>query len=136
MRLTPVPDPTSSRWLWSAPVTPQELLLLGAGGWLLGWFGWVGRPRFRDRWGILLAFSACAAFAGVALQAWYRRPVAVVLDQTTLRLSPHGRAPTISPLDEGGAVRILRTTVGWTLVKAPGDREGWVPSDAIAAINL
>jgi hypothetical protein len=136
MRLTPEPDPTSARWLWSAPMTPQELLLIGACGWLLGWVGWIWRPRFRDRWAILLAFSAGAALAGTALGAWYRRPVAVVLDQTTLRLSPHGRAPTISPLDEGGAVRMVRTIPGWILVQAPGGREGWVPSDAIAAINL
>jgi hypothetical protein len=135
MRLTPFPDETSSRWLWSPPVTPQELLLFGALGWIVGWFGWVWRPRVRERWSILLAFSAMAALAAVGLQVWYDRPVAVVLDSTTLRLSPHGRAPAIGPLDPGGAVRILRRGPGWTLVRAPGAREGWVASDAIAAIN-
>jgi len=135
MRLTPLPDATSSRWLWSPPVTPQELLLVGALGWIVGWLGWVWRPRVRERWSILLVFSAMAALAGIALRIWYDRPVAVVLDQTTLRLSPHGRAPAIGPLDPGGAVRILRRGPGWTLVRAPGAREGWVASDAIAAIN-
>jgi hypothetical protein len=135
MRLTPLPDEISSRWLWSPPVTPQELLLVGALGWIVGWLGWVLRPRVRERWSILLVFSALAGLAAVGLRVWYDRPVAVVLDQTTLRLSPHGRAPAISPLDPGGAVRILRRRPGWTLVRAPGAREGWVASDAIAAIN-
>jgi hypothetical protein len=135
MRLTPLPDATSSRWLWSPPVTPQELLLFGALGWIAGWLGWVWRPRVRERWSILLVFSAMAALAAVGLRIWYDRPVAVVLDQTTLRLSPHGRAPAIAPLDPGGAVRVLRRGPGWTLVRAPGAREGWVASDAIAAIN-
>jgi hypothetical protein len=135
MRLTPLPNETSSRWLWSPPVTPQELLLFGALGWIVGWLGWVWRPRVRERWSIVLVFSAMAALAAVGLRLWYDRPVAVVLDQTTLRLSPHGRAPAIGPLDPGGAVRILRRGPGWTLVRAPGAREGWVASDAIAAIN-
>jgi BatD DUF11 like domain len=134
MRLTPLPDAISARWLWSPPVTPQELLLLGALGWILGWLGWVWKPRVRERWGVLLVFSALAAAAGVGLRIWYHQQVAVVLDQTVLRLSPHGRAPAIGPLDAGGAVRILRTGPGWTLVRAPGDREGWVASDAIAPI--
>jgi hypothetical protein len=135
MRLTPIPDATSSRWLWSPPVTPQELLFLGAVGWILGWCGWLWRPRVRERWGVLLVFSAGAALVGVALRVWYERPVAVVLDQTTLRLSPHGRAPVISPLEEGSALRVLRQGPGWTLVRAPGEREGWVASDAIASIG-
>jgi uncharacterized protein YgiM (DUF1202 family) len=52
-----------------------------------------------------------------------------------LRMSPHGLAPAIGPLDAGGAVRILRTQPGWTLVQASGSREGWVASDAIASIG-
>ena len=135
MRLTPLPDATSARWLWSPPVTPEELLLFGALGWIVGWCGWVWRPRIRERWSVLLVFSLIAALGGVALRIWYDRPVAVVLDQTILRLSPHGRAPAIGPLDPGGAVRVLRKGAGWTLVRAPGGREGWVASDAIAAIN-
>jgi hypothetical protein len=89
----------------------------------------------RERWGVILVFSAGAALAGVALRVWYERPVAVVLDQTTLRLSPHGRAPVIGPLEEGSALRVLRQGLGWTLVRAPGEREGWVASDAIASIG-
>jgi hypothetical protein len=135
LRLTPPPDATSARWTWSPPVTSEELLLLGALGWLAGWIGWVLRPRLRDRWSILLLFAAATTLAGFGLRTWYRRPLGIVLDQTTLRMSPHGRAPALGPLDSGGAVRILRSDPGWTLVQAAGSREGWVTSDAIAAIG-
>jgi hypothetical protein len=135
LRLTPPPDATSARWTWSPPVTPEELLLMGALGWLVGWVAWVLRPRQRDRWAILLLFSAATTAAGFGLRAWYRRPVGIVLDQTTLRLSPHGRAPALGPLEAGGAVEILRNDRGWVLVRVAGSRKGWVAADAIAAIG-
>jgi hypothetical protein len=135
LRLTPAPDAASARWLWSPPVTSEELLLLGALSWILGWTGWILRPRQRDRWTILLVLGAAAAISGFALRAWYRRPIAIVLDQTSLRLSPHGRATALGPLEAGGAVRIMRRDRGWVLVRDAGSREGWVASDAIAAIN-
>ena len=135
LQLTPPPDATSERWTWSPPVTPEELLLLGVLGWLVGWVAWVLRPRQRDRWAILLAFAAASTAAGFGLRAWYRQPVGIVLDQTTLRLSPHGRAPALGSLEAGGAVEILRNDRGWLLVRVAGSREGWVASDAIAAIG-
>jgi hypothetical protein len=135
LRLTPPPDAVSSRWLWSAPVTSEELLLLGVIAWVAGWIGWVLRPRVRDRWAILLVLAAAAVLAGFGLRSWYGRPIAIVLDQTTLRLSPHGRAPSVGPVESGGAVRIIRQERGWALVRAAGLREGWVPSDAIAAVG-
>jgi tetratricopeptide (TPR) repeat protein len=134
LRLTPAPDAASGRLVWSPPVTPEELLLLGALAWLAGWVGWVLRPRIRDRWTVLLVFAGAAALGGFALRAWYRRPIAVVLDQTTLRLSPHGRAPAVGPVEAGGAERMLRRDRGWVLVRA-GSAEGWVAADAIAAIG-
>jgi hypothetical protein len=135
LRLTPPPDATSARRTWSPPVTPDELLLLGALGWVIGWIGWVLRPRARHRWAALLVMAACTTLAGFALRAWYRRPLGIVLDPTTLRVSPHGRAPELGSLDSGGAVRILRHDRGWVLVHAAGSREGWVASDAIAVIG-
>jgi len=134
LRLTPPPDVTSVRMLWSPPVTPEELLLVGALTWFAGWIGWVLRPRHRDRWLALLIFAAVAALGGLSLRAWYRRPVAVVLDQTTMRLSPHGRAPTVGPLESGAAVRMVRADRGWVLVRS-GQGEGWVTADAIAPIS-
>ena len=135
LRLTPPPDASSARWTWSPPVTPEELLLVGALGWLAGWVAWVLRPRQRDRWAILLVFSAATTAAGFGLRVWYRRPVGIVLDQTVLRLSPHGRAPALGSLEAGGAVQILRNDRGWVLVRVAGSRKGWVAADAIAAIG-
>jgi hypothetical protein len=134
LRLTPTPDAGSSRLVWSPPVTSSELLLVASVAWLLGWAGWIWRPRIRERWTVLLAFAAIAALGSVALVAWNRRPIAMVLDQTTLRVSPHGRAPAVGPVEAGAAVRMRRSQRGWVLVRA-GTREGWVPLEAIAAIG-
>ena len=134
LRLTPAPDASSARLLWSPPVTPEELLLLAALGWFAGWIGWILRPRVRERWTALLILSATAAIGGLALRAWYRRPVAVILDQTSMRLSPHGRAPAVGTLESGAAVRMVRSDRGWILVRS-GRAEGWVTADAVAPIN-
>jgi hypothetical protein len=134
LRLTPTPDAGSARLVWSPPVTAEELLLLGALAWLVGWAAWVWRPRVRDRWTVLLGFAAIATLAAVGLRAWYRRPIGVVLDQSTIRVSPHGRAPAVGPVEAGAAVRMLRSDRGWILVRA-GSAEGWVPSEAIAVIG-
>jgi hypothetical protein len=135
LRLTPPPDATTARRTWSPPVTPEELLLVGALGWMMGGIGWVLRPRLRHRWAIVLALAGGATLAGLGLRSWYRRPLGIVLDPTTLRVSPHGRAPELGPLESGGAVRILRRDGGWVLVRALGSREGWIASNAIAVIG-
>lgn len=135
LRLTPPPDAASSRWLWTPPLTAAELLLLGTGGWIIGWIGWTLRPRWRDRLIMLLVVSGVAIVAGFGLRTWYRRPIAIVLDQTTLRLSPHGRAPAVGPLEAGTAVRVLRPERGWSLVRAAGAGEGWVADDALALVG-
>jgi BatD DUF11 like domain len=135
LRLTPPPDAASARWLWTAPVTAEELMLLGTLCWIAGWVGWTLRPRARDRWAILLVLSAVTVSAGLALRAWYRRPIAIALDQSTLRLSPHGRAQTVGVLDAGAAARVIRQERGWALVRAADAKEGWVAAEAIAEIG-
>jgi hypothetical protein len=135
LQLTPPPDGISARWTWSPPVTPEELLLIGSLGWLAGWIGWTVRPRIRDRWFVLLVFAGCAIVGGLGLQAWYRRPLGIVVEGTSLLLSPHGRAPAVSPVEGGTTVRILLRSPGWALVRAPGAREGWLSEDAIAALG-
>jgi len=73
--------------------------------------------------------------SGLALRAWYRQPTAIVLDNVTLRLSPHGQAPAVAPVEGGSAVRIAGHSRGWVLVRAAGGREGWVPDPAVALIG-
>jgi hypothetical protein len=116
-------------------VTPEELLLWGAVGWMAGWLGWIARPRIRERWLVLLVFAGATVLSGLALRVWYRRPLAIVLDDATLRLSPHGRAPALAPIEGGSAVRVVAHSGGWLLVRAAGGREGWVPDAAVAAIG-
>jgi cytochrome c-type biogenesis protein CcmH/NrfG len=135
LRLTPPPDPVSARWTWTPPVTPDELLLLGTLGWIAGWIGWAWAPKHRERWVILLVFAGIAVAAGLGLRTWYRRPVAIVLDRSSIRVSPHGLAPPLGPLEPGGAVRVLRRGTGWLLVRLPGDQRGWVPDAAVAVVG-
>src|SRR6185436_13082566 len=106
-------------------------LLLGGIGWIVGWLGWMLRPRARERWLVLLVFGGGAVLGGLGLRAWYRRPLAIVIDPATLRLSPHGRAPALAPVDGGSAVRVIGRTPGWVLVRAAGGREGWIPDAAV-----
>ncbi len=135
LRMTPPPDATSARWSWTPPVSAEELLLLGALGWIAGWLGWTLRPRVRERWLILLVFSGAAVVAGLALREWLREPLVVVLDRSTLRLSPHGLAPSVSVLESGSAVRVVRRSPGWVMVQAPGSQRGWLADAAVAAVG-
>jgi hypothetical protein len=133
--MAPPPDATSARWSWTPPVSAEELLLLGALGWIAGWLGWTLRPVGRDRWLVLLVFSAVALTAGLGLRNWLREPLAVVLNRSTLRLSPHGLAPSVAALESGSAVRILRRSPGWVMVEAPGAQRGWLADEAVAAVG-
>jgi hypothetical protein len=89
----------------------------------------------RERWLVLLVFSAAAVLAGLGLRSWLREPVGVVLQRTTLRLSPHGLAPTVVSLEAGSAIRILRHAPGWVMVEAPGAQRGWLAAEAVAAVG-
>ena len=77
--------------------------------------GWDGslRPRARERWLVLLVF------AGAAVLGRARPPHRGTAGRSpscssdaTLRLSPHGRAPAVAPVEGGSAVRIVRTAPG------------------------
>jgi hypothetical protein len=135
LQLTPPPDAMSARWTWSPPVTPEELLLFGSLAWVGGWLGWSLRPRLRERWLVLLVFGGIGVAAGLALRAWYRRPLAIVLDRTSARLSPHGLAPVVAPLEPGSALRVVRHVPGWMLVRTPGEQQGWVDDAAVARVG-
>ena len=135
LRLTPPPDAVSSRWTWSPPVTPEELLLLGSLAWIGGWLGWALRPRFRERWLVVLVFGGLAVGAGLGLRGWYSRPLAIVLDRTSARISPHGLAPVVTPLDPGTALRLIGHVPGWVFVRTAGGQQGWVADAAVASVG-
>ena len=135
LRLTPPPDAVSARWTWSPPVTPEELLLFGSLAWIGGWLGWSLRPRVRERWLVLLVFGGIGVVAGLALRAWYSRPLGIVLDRTSARVSPHGLAPAVAPLEPGSALRVLGHVPGWVLVSTSGAQRGWVDEAAVARVG-
>jgi hypothetical protein len=135
LRMVAPPDDQSERREWVAPVTPAELGLLGVLCWLAGWtMLLLGRGRIGARVVASLAIAVVLGSAALALDHWYREPLAIVTGAEPLRLSPHGRAPEIAPLATGTAVRPLRSDGAWRLVEAEDGREGWVPAEALAPV--
>jgi tetratricopeptide (TPR) repeat protein len=131
LALVPPPEPSSAARLWSPPVSWPELALAALPLWVAGWALLAWRPRRREIGLALVLLGALLGIAAMALRARERRPVGVVLGATPLQLSPHERAPTVTPLEPGSAVLLLRRRARWTMVNAPGDRLGWVPSDSV-----
>ena len=104
--LTPPPDATSAAGPGRPRSPPRSCCC---------WARWPGSPDGSG--GSCGRGSASAGWCcwsspgagrcgGLALRAWYRRPLAIVLERRTLRLSPHGRAPAVAPLEGGSAVRV------------------------------
>jgi heme O synthase-like polyprenyltransferase len=89
----------------------------------------------RERWLVLLVFGGIGVAAGLALRVWYRRPLGIVLDRTSARVSPHGLAPVVAPLEPGSALRVLGHVPGWVLVSTSGAQRGWVDEAAVARVG-
>lgn len=135
LSLVPGPDAWSRNETWVSPVTPEELALVALGLWLLAWtLILADRPRFRLRSALSLAGSVVVGSAGAIVAARYDRPVGIVVADTPLRVSPHGRAPELGPLDAAESVRLRRQQDGWWLVDVAG-RSGWLPSALIARVD-
>jgi hypothetical protein len=121
----------STRWV--ALVTPDELLLLGAVGWLLGW-GFVSlRVRWR-RAAPVVGLASVLLGAGGALGWWYQRPVALVRLATPLRGEPHGRGEVVTDLTPGTVVSVGAARNGWRLATTDEARSGWVPATSLAPL--
>ncbi len=129
--LVPPPEPASAARVWTPPVSWPELALAALPLWVVGWALVAWRPRRRDLGLALVLLGALTGGAALALCVREARPVGIVLSDAPLQLSPHERAPTITPLEAGSAVLLLRRQAGWTMVDAPGGRLGWVPSDSV-----
>jgi hypothetical protein len=136
LELVPPPESGSAARLWSPPVTWRELALVAAPLWLLGWGLLTVRSRRLRELGLgCTGLVLMVVAAGVFLHERERRPLGVLLGKTSLQLSPHERAPTLAPLEQGTALIVLRHVPGWAMVDAPGDRLGWVPADSLALLR-
>jgi hypothetical protein len=131
LALVPPPEPASAARTWTLPVSWPELALAALPLWVLGWALLAWRPRRRDVGVALVLLGALSGVVAIALRVAQARPVGILLSGTPLQLSPHERAPTIAPLEAGSAVLLLRRQAGWSMVNAPGDRIGWVPSESV-----
>jgi hypothetical protein len=130
LALVPPPEASSASRLWAPAVSWPELALAAVPLWAAGWLLLAWRPRRRDVAVALISLGVLVGGAAAALCAREMRPLAIVLGATPLQLSPHERAPTITPLEPGSAVLLLRPQAGWSMVSAPGGRIGWIPADS------
>jgi tetratricopeptide (TPR) repeat protein len=115
------------------PITPVELLLLGAMVWTAGW-GLIALRRHRI--GIAVLIGA----ALIAMGAWWldrdqARPIAVLARTVRLREAPHGLADESGTADELAVVTLLEQRGGWRLVQSPSGARGWVPVTALAEVR-
>jgi hypothetical protein len=135
LRLVPAPDPDTARRTRALPLTPAELALIAGLCWLAGWAVLLLRPAAARGGGALLATAVVVGAGALLIARDQSRPLAIVLQSTELRRSPHHRAPSIAPVEAGSAVRPLRHAAGWTLAEASDARRGWLPLDALSVIN-
>ena len=115
------------------PVTPVELLLLGALGWAGGWMALIVRRRRVAA----LAIGVGLAFllAAVVLGRVYARPLGVVARAAALRQAPHGLAEETGRTEELTVVAIVAERAGWRLVRTESGMQGWMPEGALAEVR-
>jgi hypothetical protein len=134
--LVPPAGPASARELWTAPVTPDELLLAGLLLWMAGWVGaaFVRRPRPRRAgWAAVALGGACLA-ASIGLREWYDRPLVVVRFASAARVSPTPLAREVARLEAGAAIERVRAERGWALVATRQGPVGWASEDALVPV--
>ncbi len=134
IQLTPPPDRGTALQLWTAPITPEELLVISAGLWVAGWLA-LALWRRRRGIGLTLLLAGCVlGGSSLGLRSWYRRPVALILETTTLRISPHDRGPAVGILPPGTAVLVVRLTPRWVLARSASGHSGWISAEALATL--
>lgn len=134
LELVPPPDRISARLLRVPPVTPRELLIVAGLAWVVGWIGLTVNPT-RRRWAWALAVAALLGVAAAWIARAERDPIAIVLHDTQLRVSPHERAPRVANALGGVVVRVADSTPGWWLVQAPSQERGWLRRQEVAPLH-
>ncbi len=133
--LVPGPDAWSRRVTWVSPLTPEELALGALALWLLAWFFiFADRRRLRMGGALALAASLVAGAAAGIVAVRYGRGMGIVVADTPMRVSPHGRAPEVTSLGATQSVELRRQQDGWWLVDAAG-RSGWLPASVLARVH-
>jgi hypothetical protein len=136
LRLVPPAGAASARELWTAPVTPDELLLAGVLLWVLGWAvaRLVKGVRLRRLgWVIVLLGGTCLA-ASLGLRRWYDRPLVLVRATGPARVSPVGLAREVARLEAGAALERRQTERGFALVATRRGPVGWFPEGALVPV--
>ncbi|HTO74229.1 MAG TPA: BatD family protein, partial [Gemmatimonadales bacterium] len=134
IQLVPPPADGSGVWLSAFPVTPEELAVLAALCWIIGWIGIAVERHWRGRWLLVLAGGAVVGALAIAVQARQSQPIGVVLADANVTLSPHERAPVVAATRRGYAVRIERQESGWLLVEDLAGHTGWLPAARVARL--
>ena len=133
--LLPPADARAADALWVAPVTPEELWLVGLVAWLAGWVGILWSRAWRGRWVVLLAGGATLVAAGEGLAWRYARPVAVVAANQQLRLSPHELSPGVGEAAVLSTVRLGQARGAWVQVELPGGQRGWAEAAGLVPLD-
>ncbi len=134
IQLVPPPVDGSGVWLAVFPVTPEELAVLAALCWIVGWFGLAIERHWRGRWVLVLGAGALIGGLAVAVHLRQAQPIGVVLADGNVTLSPHERAPVVAATRRGCAVRIERQESGWLLVEDVAGHTGWLPAARVARL--
>ncbi len=133
--LVPPADARAAAALWVAPVTTQELWLLGLLAWLGGWAGvrWAG--GWRGRWVVLLGGGVVLIGLAEGLAFRYRNPVGIVAEHQPLRLSPHELAPAVGEAPSLSTVVLGVERGAWVQVTAAGGQRGWLERSGVVAVG-
>jgi hypothetical protein len=129
--LVPPANGASARELAISPLTPDELWLSGFIVWTLGWAGLALSRRVRGRWLIVLAGAVVLIGAAEGLRWWYARPVAVVISEGAMLVSPSERAPRVTTLPKQTSVLVRETRAAWALVEDGSGNRGWTESSGL-----
>ncbi|HRP08655.1 MAG TPA: hypothetical protein PLL69_09215, partial [Gemmatimonadales bacterium] len=112
------------------PLSRDELVLIGLGGWILTLLLW----RRRRRAAVVAGSLVVLAWGTVALRIrseWQDR--GILRAGTVLRVSPIAAAPVITEPPAWTTASIERRERGWSLLRLPDGSRGWTPDAQVAA---